>query len=119
MRGLMAQSAMAGSAPNAQAHGKANNNSAVKAQLQSGNNQNAAGNGNGAPSPRYSAPMDVASVAPSTTNAAVVANSNGTPGAANATSENAAATQSLQHDSGLALEWSTEEQSILEDALNK
>lgn len=115
----MAQSAMAGSGPNAPVHGKANNNSAVKAQLQSGN-QNAAGNGNGTPTlPRYSAPLDVPSVAaPSTNGAVAVSNGNGTL-AANGNGENSAATQSLQHDSGLALEWSAEEQSILEEALNK
>lgn len=113
----MAQSAMAGSGPNAQVHGKANSNSAVKAQLQSGN-QNAAGNGT--PTlPRYSAPLDVASVTPPTTKAAVVvSNGNGAP-AANGNGESGAATQGLQHDSGLALEWSAEEQSILEEALNK
>ncbi|KAG0625999.1 hypothetical protein M758_2G094900 [Ceratodon purpureus] len=115
----MAQSAMAGSGQNAQVHGKANNNSAVKAQLQSGNNQNAAGNGNGVPTlPKYSAPLDVGSVAPPTTNGAVASNGNGTP-AANGNGENVVASQNLQHDSGLALEWSAEEQSILEEALNK
>jgi hypothetical protein len=113
----MAQSAMAGSGPNAQDHGKASNNSAVKAQVQSGAQNAAAGNGNGTPSlPKYSAPLDVASVAPPASNGAAVANGNGTP---NGNGENAAASQSLQHDSGLALEWSAEEQSILEEALNK
>lgn len=113
----MAQSAMAGSGPNAQVHGKASNNSAVKAQVQSGAQNAAAGNGNGTPSlPKYSAPLDVASVAPPASNGAAVANGNGTP---NGNGENAAASQSLLHDSGLALEWSAEEQSILEEALNK
>lgn len=110
----MAQTAMAGSAganaPAAQAKAS-NNNSAVKAQLQMQNAQQsnaaAAGN-NGAVTGRYSSaqPMDVASTK---TNGAVV--SNGMP----AVAENA----SLKHDSGLATEWSAEEQSILDEALNK
>lgn len=116
---MMALSAMVGSGPTAQAQAKANNNSAVKAQFQSAN-QNATGNGdgNGTAAPRYSAPVDVASAAPPTTNGAVVSNANGMP-TANGNGENATATQCLKHDSGLAHEWSTEEQSILEEALYK
>ncbi|XP_024386881.1 uncharacterized protein [Physcomitrium patens] len=111
----MAQSAMAGSGPNVPVQAKANHNSAVKAHLQS-NSQNAAGNGTTA-TPRYSSPatMDVASAAPPSNGATngAVSNGNGSPAV------NGGENTSLKHDSGLALEWSAEEQSLLEETLNK
>lgn len=113
----MAQTSMAGSGPNAQvqAKAKANNNSAVKDQLQS-NNQNAAGNATINPRYSSSAPMDMASVAPPSSEGATDGTvSNGNGSAALNGSDNS----SLKHDSGLALEWSAEEQSILEEALIK
>lgn len=111
----MAQAAMAGSGGNAGAHAKASNNSAVKAQLQMQNAQqsNAAAAGNHGAA-RYSSPTDVASTAKTngTTQQPAVTTTNGVV-------ENAASQSSLKHDSGLATDWSNEEQSILEEALNK
>lgn len=101
----MAQSAMAGSGPNAQT--KPNSNSAVKGQ----NNGNQKTNANGSASPRSTTPMDVPAAAPI---------SNGGPN--NGTSSGIggeSATQNLIHESVLALDWSSEEQSTLEEALTK
>lgn len=118
----MAQAAMAGSGANAP---KATTpNSAVKAQLQMQNaqpssNNAAAGTKNGAA--RYTGtafptPV-VGTAAPATATTTTNGASNGT---ATPVTENAAtASTGLKHDAGLATDWTTGEQSILEEALNK
>lgn len=111
----MAQSAMAGSGPNQQQTKANNNNSALKAQHSGNQNQNVVG-ANGTASPRFSAPMDVPSAAPSLPNGAPASNGGGIVANANG-GENA--THNLLHDCGLATEWTPEEQNTLEEALTK
>jgi len=106
---------MAGSGPNQQQTKANNNNSALKAQHSGNQNQNVVG-ANGTASPRFSAPMDVPSAAPSLPNGPPASNGGGIVVTANG-GENA--THNLLHDCGLAMEWTPEEQNTLEEALAK
>jgi len=119
----MAQAAMAGSGANAPK--VTTPNSAVKAQLQmqnaqpSSNNAAAVTNNGAARYTGTASPTPVIDTAPPATATTTTTNgvSNGT--ATPVTQNAATATIGLKHDAGLATDWTTEEQSILEEALNK
>lgn len=111
---------------------KANNsNSAVKAQLQMQNNNNNNSNSNNAsqqPSSNKNAVAPVNNAVSNHTSAQAMDTAGSlattttmkTNGTAPEGNENAATTTTgLKHDSGLATDWSPEEQSILDDALTK